>query len=144
MNRVVRSLAYVDTGAISERALALQAGLGWDWKNSLLLNEEEGSWFWLGEVITKAELLTESQPAADRCGNCRRCIEACRLERFSKRYAQWTAKISFLNIEHRGEIPKEFHAPMGDWLLGCDICQEVCPSIGTSRKIGTTNEGARH
>lgn len=123
-----RSLAYVDTGAIPERALARNAGLGWVGKNAMLIHPEEGSWFWLGEVITTAELAPDS-PVADHCGKCRACVDACPTNAILESLRAVDARrcLSYLNIEHRGPIPEEFHKPMGDWLLGCDICQEVCP-----------------
>ena len=131
------SLAYVDTGAISERAFAQAAGLGWVGKNSLLLNQQEGSWFWLGEVITRAELAVDS-PVADRCGTCRRCIDACPTGAIFEQIRAVDSRkcISYFNIEHRGPIPAHLQAPMGDWLLGCDICQEVCPWNGHAARQG--------
>lgn len=125
---VADSLAYVDTGAVSERALAEAAGLGWIGKNAMLIHPEEGSWFWLGEVITRAELAPDT-PLADRCGTCRRCLDACPTDAILEgvRAVDSRKCLAYLNIEHRGPIPAEFHGPMGDWLLGCDICQEACP-----------------
>lgn len=138
-----KSLAYVDTGAIPERALAKQAGLGWIGKNAMLIHPEEGSWFWLGEVITTAELVSDA-PVADHCGKCRRCIDACPTNAILEdlRAVDSRKCIAYLNIEHRGPIPTEFHKPMGDWLLGCDICQEVCPWNEHSLRKARKEEGA--
>ncbi len=123
-----KSLSYVDTGAISERALASEAGLGWIGKNAMLIHPEEGSWFWIGEVITSAELSAD-EATTDHCGKCRRCIDACPTGAILEdlRAVDSRKCIAYLNIEHRGPIAKQFHKPMGNWLLGCDICQEVCP-----------------
>jgi len=129
------SLAYVDTGAISERAYATEAGLGWIGKHSLLINPEEGSWLWLGEVITTAVLAPDS-PMADHCGKCRRCVDACPTGAILEGLRAIDSRkcLPYWNIEHRGAIPTEFHKPLGDWLLGCDICQEVCPWTSHSLK----------
>ncbi len=137
-----KSLSYVDTGAFSERTLAKNAGIGWIGKNSMLIHPDEGSYFWLGEVITTLDLEPDS-PHADRCGTCRHCIDACPTGAIvdGKRAVDSGKCLSYWNIEHRGEIPAEFHKPMGDWLLGCDICQEVCPWNEHSLKKGRREEG---
>lgn len=125
---VKESKAYVDTGPLSERAFAALAGVGWVGKNSLLIHPEEGSWFWLGEVVTAAELELD-EPMADHCGKCRRCIDSCPTGAILENLRAVDSRkcLSYWNIEHRGEIPTELHKSMGQWLLGCDICQEVCP-----------------
>lgn len=122
------SLAYVDTGAISERAFGAAAGIGWIGKNAMLIHPEEGSWFWLGEVITRAELSFDS-PSADRCGTCRKCLDACPTGAIVEdlRMVDSHKCIAYHNIENRGEIPEHVAAKMNPWLVGCDICQEVCP-----------------
>jgi epoxyqueuosine reductase len=137
------SLAYVDTGAVSERALAEAAGIGWIGKNAMLIHPEEGSWFWLGEVITRADLPIDA-PLADRCGTCRRCLDACPTGAIFEEIRAIDSRkcLAYLNIEHRGPIPAEFHKPMGDWLLGCDICQEVCPWNAQSLRKARAQEGA--
>lgn len=136
------SLAYVDTGALSERAFASRAGLGWVGKHSLLIHPEEGSWLWLGEVITRAEL-AHDQPLADHCGKCRRCVDACPTGAIIEglRAVDSRKCLSYWNIEHRGPVPEELHAPMGERLLGCDICQEVCPWNAHSLKKGRAGVG---
>lgn len=137
------SLAYVDTGALNERALASQAGIGWIGKNAMLISPREGSWFWLGEVITRAPLAPDS-PMADHCGNCRRCLDACPTGAILENIRAVDSRkcLSYWNIEHRGPIPPELHRPMGEWLLGCDICQEVCPWNNHSLKQGRAAIGA--
>jgi epoxyqueuosine reductase len=137
------SLAYVDTGPLNERSLATNAGLGWVGKNAMLIHPEFGSWFWLGEVITKAELPKDA-PMADHCGTCRRCLDACPTGAILEEVRAIDSRkcISFWNIEHRGDFPKESTVPLNGWLLGCDICQEVCPWNQHSLKKGRKDLGA--
>jgi len=123
---------YTDTGPINERVLAKHAGLGWLGKNTLLLNERIGSFFFLGVILTTLELpptLGSSEvPPADRCGSCRKCIDACPTEALIEPYVLDARKcISYLTIELRGSIPEPLREPMGQHLFGCDICQDVCP-----------------
>jgi epoxyqueuosine reductase len=118
----------VDTAPIMEKELAARAGVGWVGKNTCVINEHAGSWLLLGEVITTLDLPLD-EPAVDRCGTCRRCIDACPTGAITAPY-QLDARrcISYLTIElHDQPIPPEFHQPMGEWLYGCDICQDVCP-----------------
>lgn len=137
------SKAYVDTGAINERAYGAQSGVGWVGKNALLIHPEEGSWFWIGEVVTRADLAPD-EPLADHCGKCRRCLDACPTGAILEDLRAIDSRkcLSYWNIEHRGPIPEEFHKPMGDWLLGCDICQEVCPWNAHSLRRGRAEVGA--
>lgn len=137
------SLAYVDTGALNERALAAQAGLGWVGKNAMLISPVEGSWFWLGEVVTRAALAPD-EPMADHCGKCRRCLDACPTSAILEDLRAIDSRkcLSYWNIEHRGAIPVELHQPMGEWLLGCDICQEVCPWNEHASRKGRAEVGA--
>jgi len=114
---------YVDTGPVLERALARQTPLGWLGKNTCLLNERLGSWFFLGEILTTLEIPPDA-PAADRCGSCTRCIDACPTEALvAPRVLDSTRCISYWTIEYKGEITGD----IGRHVFGCDICQDVCP-----------------
>jgi epoxyqueuosine reductase len=121
----------VDTAPLLERSFARQAGLGWIGKNTCLINEPLGSWFLLGEIVTSLEIESQGTPPPDRCGTCRRCIDACPTQALLPDGDTWTLDarrcISYLTIELRGPIPDEFHSILGANVFGCDICQEVCP-----------------
>lgn len=133
-----RFRSTVDTAPIFEREFAALAGLGWIGKHTLLIHPQHGSYFLLGTVVTTMNLRTTEadgypDPAVtptDHCGTCTRCIDACPTHCISTtdpRSVDATRCISYLTLEHRSEIDPALHTPMGDWVAGCDICQEVCP-----------------
>jgi epoxyqueuosine reductase len=117
----------VDTAPVLERELSARSGIGWIGKNTCVINPRIGSWILLGEVFTTLSLPTD-EPIADHCGACTRCIDACPTQAITEPY-QLDARrcISYLTIEHREPISPDVSAQMGDWLYGCDICQDVCP-----------------
>ncbi len=126
--------AYCDTGPIVEREFAAGAGLGWIGKHTLLIHPQHGSWFVLGELVLSLDL-TPDTPLPDHCGTCTRCIDACPTAAISSgpvRSVDARRCISYLTLEHRGDIAVEFQEPMrgAEFLVGCDICQEVCPFNG--------------
>jgi epoxyqueuosine reductase len=124
--------SYVDTGPLIERVYAKYAGVGWIGKNTCVINQQLGSWLFLGVILTSLDLtdddLTADLPAPDRCGTCTRCITACPTQAIVAP-GELDARlcISYLTIEKRGEIPDELRAGMGRHVFGCDICQDVCP-----------------
>ncbi len=121
----------VDTAPLLERSYAREAGLGWIGKNTCLIHEPLGSWFFLGEILTSLEIEPDSPPP-DRCGTCTRCIDACPTQALvPDGQGYWTLDsrlcISYMTIELRGPIPHERRGEMGAHIFGCDICQDVCP-----------------
>lgn len=118
---------FVDTAPVMEKPLAAQAGLGWQGKHTNLVSRAHGSWLFLGEIYTTLTFEPDA-PHADRCGSCTRCIAACPTEAITAPYRlQPTRCISYLTIEHKGPIPEEFRAAMGNRVYGCDDCLAVCP-----------------
>jgi epoxyqueuosine reductase len=123
------SRCFVDTGPVVERIYAKYAGIGWTGKNTCILNQKLGSWLFLGVIATSLEVPANvAEIAVDRCGSCRRCIEACPTGALTAPYQMDAGLcISYLTIEKRGEIPIELREKIGRQVFGCDICQDVCP-----------------
>lgn len=130
----VNGRAFVDSAPVHERAWAAKSGIGWIGKNSLLLNREMGSFFFLAELIIDLELEPDG-PMKDYCGTCTACQDACPTDAIPEPYAVDGSRcISYLTIELKEEIPLDFKGKMEGWVFGCDICQDVCPWNRFSKK----------
>jgi epoxyqueuosine reductase len=120
---------FVDTAPVPERELAQRAGIGWTGKNTLTINPKLGSYFFLGGIVMTLEVHAPQtqESISDHCGTCTRCIDACPTDAITPYQVDARRCISYLTIEHRDRIDPKLQSKMGDWIYGCDICQEVCP-----------------
>jgi epoxyqueuosine reductase len=120
--------SFVDSAPVLDKVWAKKAGLGWIGKNSNLINKKTGSFFFLAELIIDLELDYHEEPSKDYCGTCTKCIDACPTDAIIAPYVvDGSQCISYLSIELKNDIPKEFKGKMNNWMFGCDICQDVCP-----------------
>lgn len=120
--------SYVDTGPVMDKVWAVKSGIGWQGKNSNIINKEIGSWFFLSTILTNFDFEEYNSPISDFCGTCTACIKACPTNAIVEDYIIDSDKcISYLTIENKTEIPNEFIGKFENWIFGCDICQEVCP-----------------
>jgi epoxyqueuosine reductase len=123
----VEGKIYVDTGPMMDKTWAVRAGIGWLGKHTNIITRKFGSWVFLGEILIDAELEYDT-PMLDYCGTCTACIDACPTQAIVQPYVLDAHKcISYLTIEHRGELPQEIVSNFQNWIYGCDICQDVCP-----------------
>lgn len=136
----IRVRGVIDTAPLLEREFAQLAGFGWQAKNTMLINKHSGSYFFLAALLIDQELSYDQPHLTSHCGTCTACLDACPTDAFVKPYVlDATRCISYLTIEHRSQIPVEYREQMGDWIFGCDVCQDVCP---WNRKAEPTEEAS--
>ncbi len=124
----VRMRVFSDSAPVLDRAWARKSGLGWIGKNTCLIHPKFGSFFFIGEIITELELAYDNTKVNDLCGGCNRCIEHCPTGAITApRVLDANKCISYHTIENKGQLPDEIRDKFGDWIFGCDICQDVCP-----------------
>jgi len=136
---------FVDSAPVMEKPIAEQAGLGWIGKNTLLLNDKAGSWFFLGEIYISLELPVDISDQTNKCGNCRACLKVCPTNAFPEPYVLDARRcISYLTIESQEPIPEELRPLMGNRVFGCDDCQIICPWNRYSSKTNEIDFSPRH
>lgn len=137
-----RFKVFVDTAPVLERELAQRAGLGWIGKHTLLIHPKIGSYFFLGGIVSTLDLEppADQRPEPDHCGTCTRCIDACPTDAITPYSVDARKCISYLTIEHRSAIDPKLAGGIGDWIYGCDICQEVCPHNSPKSDVQPIND----
>ena len=136
---------FVDSAPVMEKPIAEQAGLGWIGKNTLVINDQAGSWFFLGEIYISLELPVDQSEQSNKCGNCRACLKVCPTNAFPEPYVLDARKcISYLTIESQEPIPEELRPLMGNRVFGCDDCQIICPWNRYSSKTNEIDFSPRH
>lgn len=137
--------AFVDSAPVLERAIAERAGLGWIAKNTMLINQDAGSWFFLGEIYTDLPLSPDPPQTSKHCGSCRACLDICPTNAFAGPFELDASRcISYLTIEHKGSIDPELRPLMGNRIFGCDDCQLVCPWNKFAKPTDETDFQPRH
>jgi len=130
----VQARFFVDSAPVLEREIARRAGIGWIGKNTMLITKEYGSWVFLGEMFISVELPPDSPVQTGYCGTCTACIDACPTGALKPYFLDSRLCLSYITVEHKGEIPEVYKDKNHGWLFGCDICQEVCPWNARVRK----------